>query len=128
MLAASLADGFDRSELATQITPDERAVVVGLIDDVPVGIAYAALRRIGGSRVAGLELLFVEPPARGIGVADAMLEVVLERCASWGVTAIDAPALPGDRAAKSFFEAHGFKARLLVMQRDQAPAGNGVST
>ena len=36
---------------------------------------------------------------------------------------IDATALPGNRATKNFFEAHGFTARLLVMHHALAQEG-----
>jgi GNAT superfamily N-acetyltransferase len=125
-LAASISQDAPRDDPAALIKASESAIVLGLIDDVPVGISHATLQRIGGNVVAGLDLIFVEPAARRIGVADTMLEVLLERCAAWGTNTVDALALPGDRATKALFEAHGFKARLLVMQRVQAPAGNGA--
>ena len=38
---------------------------------------------------------------------------------------MDAPALPGSRPAKAFFEDHGFVARLLVMHRPLPDAPDG---
>ena len=52
----------------------------------------------------------------------AMLSVILTRGGEWGLTGIDAPALPGNRDAKAFFERHGMRARLLVMHRPLAGA------
>ena len=123
MLAASLAQ--HRVRATTAISDSQNAVVLGLVDTVPVGISFATLRTVGDRRAATVELLYVEPPARRVGVGEAMLELLLEQCEPWEPISVDAPALPGDRATKSFFEAHGFKARLLVMQRFQAPAGVG---
>jgi hypothetical protein len=34
-----------------------------------------------------------------------------------GCVGVDAPALPGSRSAKAFFEDNGFIARMLVMHR-----------
>ncbi len=123
MLAASLLQ--HRVRATTAISDSQNVVVLGLVDTVPVGISFATLRSVGDRRVATVELLYVEPQARRIGVGEEMLELLIEQCEPWEPTSIDAPALPGDRATKSFFEAHGFKARLLVMQRSQAPAGVG---
>ena len=123
MLAASLSQ--HRVRATTTISDNHSAVVLGLVDTVPVGMSFATLLSVGARRLATVELLYVEPQARRIGVGEAMLERLLEQCEAWEPTSIDAPALPGDRASKSFFEAHGFKARLLVMQRFQAPAGVG---
>jgi GNAT superfamily N-acetyltransferase len=47
--------------------------------------------------------------------------LLLESSVSWleqsGCRDMDGVALPGDREAKNFYEAAGFKARLLTMHR-----------
>ena len=50
-------------------------------------------------------------------VGRAMAESLMSWCRSQGCSGVDASALPGSRAVKSFFEANGFTARLLVMHR-----------
>ncbi len=116
-LAASLAERYPASDVPSLLLPG-RIVVLGCLDDVPVGLSYAELTEMGEERVVSLEVIFVEPAARRVGMADAMLECLLGETSGWGATALDAPALPGDRATKSLFESHGFRARLLVMRRD----------
>ena len=61
--------------------------------------------------------LFVEPDARSVGIGEALVGLIVEFCAARGCIGIDAAALPGHRAAKNFFEGHGFTARSLVMHR-----------
>lgn len=117
----ALADTLDRSQLEEYLleavdAPD-RLVVVGLVDEAAAGLASVRCGRHPERPLGDLELIYVEPSARRIGVAAAMLVAVGERCREWGMTGIDVPALPGDRGAKSFFEAHGYTARLLVMNR-----------
>lgn len=123
LLAGSLErrdlDGF----LTAAISDPQRLVVLGFIDGVPVGVASSVVDRMRREPVANLELIFVEPRARQVGVAEAMLDVVTAWAGSMGVVGIDAPALPGNRSAKSFFEIHGFQARLLVMHRPEAGKG-----
>jgi hypothetical protein len=46
-----------------------------------------------------------------------MIELVVAWCAARGCAGVDAPALPGNRPAKAFFEDNGFVARLLVMHQ-----------
>lgn len=118
---ALLAGSLERPDLAAHLTgalgcPDS-AVVLGLIDEVPVGIASAVTDRRGRDPLGRIELIYVEPSARQVGVAEAMVDVVVSWCAARGLGGLDAPALPGNRAAKAFFEGHGFLARLLVMHR-----------
>lgn len=116
-----MADNLTRRDLSGYLNgaldDPESLVVLGFIDDTPVGLASLRADRRRVLPLGKLELIYVEPEARGVGVADAMLAVVAERCREWGVVGIDAPALPGNREAKSFFEAHGFTARLLMMHR-----------
>jgi GNAT superfamily N-acetyltransferase len=65
--------------------------------------------------------VFVEEGARGVGLGEAILEDLVAWFADRGCVGVDAPALPGHRQAKNFFEAHGFVARLLVMHHPTAP-------
>jgi GNAT superfamily N-acetyltransferase len=123
---ARLADVLDRDDPGAYLTqalddPD-RLVVVGMIDEIQVGLASVVCERPRREVVGILELLYVDPGARQIGVAELMLEVVVEWCKRAGCVGIDAPALPGNRAAKTFFEGKGFLARLLLMH---LPLGDG---
>lgn len=124
-----LAGSLDRPDLegflTGAISDPQRLLVLGFIDAVPVGVASTFVDRLRREPVANLELIFVEASARQVGVAEAMLEVVTAWAGSIGVVGIDAPALPGNRSAKSFFEVHGFQARLLVMHRPGTGAGAG---
>lgn len=105
----------------------DQRVVLGLIDEVPVGLGVGRIVRWGtclgeedgGSveEVGVIEDLFVEAEARSVGLGELLLSNLLVWFEGRGVTHIDASALPGDRATKNFFEAAGFKARLLVMHR-----------
>lgn len=116
-LAGSLEHDDLEGYLGSAIASSRHFVVVGLLDTTPVGLASL---RAGGhptEPVADLELIYVEPPARRVGVADTMLDLAAGRAREWGMTGIDGLALPGNRAAKSFFEANGYTARLLVMHR-----------
>ena len=117
MLAASLSHRDLGRYIGDGLKDPERVFVLGLIDDYPVGLAAATCERVGeGTRpVATVELIFVEPNARGVGVAESMISLVHDWAEARGCTGIDAPALPGNRAAKAFFEGQGFLARLLVM-------------
>lgn len=103
--------------LAAALADPERLLVLGLVDDQAVGVASLWAERDRPDPLGQLELVFVEPEFRQIGVAEAMLDLALEQCRAWGMTGLDAPALPGNRNAKSFFEVHGFQARLLIMHR-----------
>ena len=68
-----------------------------------------------------VRLVYVEEPARTVGVGEAMLHGVLEEMRSWGLRRFDALVSPGHRLAKNFFESAGFSARLIKMyHRDEA--------
>lgn len=112
--------------LRSGLDASDRVVVAGCIDDVVVGIATARLHRPPSAPdrpVVAVEMLFVEPDARGVGVGEAMMDVLIIWGEGVGCFGIDASALPGARDAKAFFETMGLVARALVMHRPTRPGG-----
>jgi GNAT superfamily N-acetyltransferase len=97
--------------------PDTR-IVVGLIDDVIVGFGVIGFESLSTGECLGrVTELFVEPPARAIGVGESMTDALLALAAERRCIGVDALALPGHRATKNFFEDQGFTARALTMHR-----------
>jgi GNAT superfamily N-acetyltransferase len=95
---------------ATDVAAALDEVIVGSIGGHPMG--YAVARASG--RVGDLPELFVEPPARSVGLGAALLDAARRQLLAAGCETIDSRALPGDRSTKNFFEAHGMVTRLLV--------------
>ena len=63
---------------AAAIDDPDRLVVVGTIDDTPIGYAVATTEPLrDGTRLGVVSDLFVEGEARGIGVGEAMMTLVL---------------------------------------------------
>ena len=127
----ALTDGLDERfdiSLFRAISTNGSWVLVGEIDDVIVGFLWATLEsmleRAGGLQIGRLRLIFTEPEARGVGVGHEMLESMLADFRAMGITHFDAPVGPGQRAAKNFFEAHGFAARSIIMHHADAPPAN----
>ncbi len=112
--------------------PDEGLAVVGTIDDAIVGYGVSHLEVLtDGSVLAEVSDLYVDPEARGIGLGEAMMNLLVAHAVEAGAIGIDALALPGDRATKNFFETFGLKARAIVVHRSlvatdppQAPGGD----
>jgi GNAT superfamily N-acetyltransferase len=124
------------AELALLLEHPNRLVVVGQLDEQVLGFAVATTRAVSRpgaeltgeradlgdgrqrpARLGSIEVLYVEPDARAVGLGEAVLSAVSTWCEALGCVGIDAPALPGNRPAKAFFEDHGYQARLLVMYR-----------
>jgi ribosomal protein S18 acetylase RimI-like enzyme len=119
-----LADGLAeplRDSLATVVEDAETVAVVGELDDVAFGFLVAhiegMLPQAGDRKIGAIRLVFVQQPAREVGVGEAMLDLALTEMRSLGVSTFDAHVLPGHRLVKNFFEAGGFKARSIVMSR-----------
>ncbi|HSR44402.1 MAG TPA: GNAT family N-acetyltransferase [Acidimicrobiia bacterium] len=119
-----LADGIDEPidlSIGARIESGEWFVYVATIDSVPLGFLFAHLRSLleqaQGERVGVIDLLFTEPEAREVGIAEALLDVALADLARAGAERFDAPVLPGHRLAKNFFERAGFSARSITMHR-----------
>jgi GNAT superfamily N-acetyltransferase len=97
--------------------PDGR-LLAGTIDDVIVGYAAARIERlVDGSRLGIVDDIYVEDGARGIGLGEAMMDVLVAWCDTEGCIGMDAMALPGHRHTKNFFEESGFTARQLIMHK-----------
>jgi ribosomal protein S18 acetylase RimI-like enzyme len=95
---------------------DDARVVVGAIDDTTVGFGAVVVETLRSGRTLGVITdLFVEEGARSVGLGDAMAVDLVAFCVARDCVGVDARSLPGHRAAKNFFEAHGFTARALVM-------------
>ncbi|MGA3214728.1 MAG: GNAT family N-acetyltransferase [Acidimicrobiales bacterium] len=108
--------------LETQFTAmlhdSESLLLFGLLEEVPVGVAVARLEETSDSSLqATIEVLFVDPPAREVGVGEKLVEAVVDWARRRGATGLDVWVLPGVREAKNFLEGSGFVARLLVMHR-----------
>jgi ribosomal protein S18 acetylase RimI-like enzyme len=104
--------------LSELLDDGHRLVLVGTLDDVVTGVMVCHHEdRAGHGRHGVLDACFVEPEARGVGLGHLLLDSALAWLGSQGCVGVDGAALPGDRAAKSFFEAAGFKARVITMHR-----------
>ncbi len=92
-----------------------RRVLVGTIDDTVVGIAVGHLDDVGEALLGVVDGCYVEQQGRGVGVGRALLDALVSWFAASACRGVDATALPGDRRTKNFYEAAGFKARLLTV-------------
>ena len=118
------ADGLPTpvaDSLLTLLRRSDAIVVIGEIDDVPLGFLLAVeeslLDPMADRRIGVVQLIFTAEEARGVGVGAAMLDVAMAHLSDRGIDLYDARVSPGHRMAKNFFESHGFKARSITMHR-----------
>ncbi len=98
---------------------DHDRLFMGWVDGAAVGLALVRRDQLSDGAVLGvIDVLYVEPGFREVGVGEALMERILAWAAENQCVGIDGLALPGDRHTKNFFESFGFKARLLVVHRD----------
>ena len=103
-------------QIRTWLDAGDMAVRVGTLDDVPVAAAVARVEQLTeDTRLAVVTMLWVDEEARGVSVGEALLADLVVWARDAGCESIDAYALPGERVTKNFFEAAGFKARLLTV-------------
>lgn len=98
---------------AAALGDSRSCLAVGLVDQVVVGYALAGLADETGHDICMIEELFVHANARGVGVGARLLAQVRW----WGVKAgckvLESHVLPGNRAAKNFFERVGMVTRKM---------------
>ncbi len=110
------------ARFAAELDDPDTFVIVGLFEDVIVGYGVVVLHTLrDGSRLARITDLFVEEPARAVGVGEALSDGLLAWARERATVGVDVLALPGHRAAKNFFEEQGFTARALIMHRPASP-------
>ncbi len=91
---------------------------VGTLDGHVLAYGLAHLEELDDTGPLGvIDELFVSLPARAVALGETILAAMVAWCTNQHCAAIDATALPGDRAAKNFFESAGFKARSLTMHK-----------
>ena len=104
--------------LAAGSDPGSHAVV-GTVEEVIVGYGVVRSETLhDGATLAVVTDLYVDPAARGIGIGEAMMDLLVRWARDAGAVGIDALALPGDRHTKNFFETFGLTARAIVVHRD----------
>lgn len=95
-----------------------RLVAAGTIDDVVVGYAVVRDETVAdGGHLGVIEDLYVEPGARGVGVGEALMNLIIAWATDRGCFGVDSIALPGDRGTKNFFESFGLVARAIAVHR-----------
>ena len=100
-----------------RITHDRVLLALGLYADVAFGFAHAEVIDVDDASTVHLYDIFVEPEARGVGIGEALLEMVFEWARTKGAGAIDSVVLPGNREGKNFFERFGLVARAIHVYR-----------
>ena len=117
-----------RRQLARPVPPDESLaadladpaahVIVGTIDDEPVGYGVVRVEALAdGGRLGVISDLFSHPGAREVAVGELMMDALIDWCRQQGCFGVDSIALPGDRHTKNFFESFGLVARAIIVHR-----------
>jgi GNAT superfamily N-acetyltransferase len=115
-----------------EVEPDDdglRTMFRTLINDPSQGavfIAHDGARAVGfasldwkwsslkAARIGFLEDLFVDPEARGKGIADALIEVCAGRCRELGMPALQWETAPDNHRAQQVYNRTGADSELLL--------------
>lgn len=109
--SASEASSY-RGHLDPSDGSNDTRVVVTLDETVVGSAAYA-----DAEGVRTISHIYVRPECREIGAGDALMEWLVDDATAYGIIAVRAAALPGDRATKNLFERHGLVARAIQVER-----------
>ena len=106
-----------RSMFRTLINdPSQGAVFIARDGDTAVGFASLDWKwsSLKAARIGFLEDLFVDPAARGQGIADALIEVCAERCRELGMPALQWETAPDNHRAQKVYNRTGAESELLL--------------
>jgi GNAT superfamily N-acetyltransferase len=109
-------DGL-RNMLATLINDASQGTVFIARDDGrAVGVANLDWKwsSLKGARIGYLEDLFVDPQARGKGIADALIEICAARCRELGMPAMQWATAPDNHRAQQVYNRTGAGSELLL--------------
>lgn len=107
-----------QDRLADEVAAPTARVLVGTLDGTALGYGVARTEELpDGSRIGIVTDLYVEPGGREVGIGEALMQALVDWCATEGCTGVDSLALPGDRGTKNFFESFGLVARAIVVHR-----------
>ena len=81
--------------LSRVLSDPRRTVIVGLLDEVVVGLATARAELVGETSLGVIDAFYVEPDARGIGVGRAMLDALVSWLGAKGCRAVDVERATG---------------------------------
>jgi len=100
--------------LQAQAADERAAVVVGLIDECIIGFATVVESELrDGALLAEIQEIYVLPDARGIGIGELMLDIVMDWARQRGCERLEGSVLPGNRHGKNFFERAAMVTRVL---------------
>jgi GNAT superfamily N-acetyltransferase len=106
-------DAGIREMFKTLITdPSQGAIFIALDDGSAVGFATLDWKwsSLKGARIGYLEDLYVDPEARGKGIADALITVCAERCRELGMPAMAWQTAPDNLRAQQVYNRTGAEA------------------
>jgi GNAT superfamily N-acetyltransferase len=99
-----------RQMFATLINePSQGTVFIARVDGRAVGFATLDWKwsSLKAARIGYLEDLFVDPDARGGGIADALIEACAERCRELGMRALEWLTAPDNLRAQKVYNRTG---------------------
>jgi GNAT superfamily N-acetyltransferase len=96
--------------------PSQGAVFIARADGTAVGFATLDWKwsSLKGARIGYLEDLFVDPDARGKGIADALIEVCAGRCRELGMPAMSWQTAPDNLRAQQVYNRTGAEAETYL--------------
>lgn len=97
--------------IAQRLQRGESVVLLASLDGSAAGFTqlYPSFSSVRAARVWVLNDLYVDPPARRSGVAQALLAAAAEFARADGAIALVLETMPGNRAAQALYEAHGWQ-------------------
>ena len=100
-------------ELLAKVNVSELPGRVAVVDGEVKGLVAWTI----AERMLTIEVLYVDPESRGVGIGEGLVLAAMEHARSAGLERIAGRALPGDRETKNVYERTGLVSQVILVGR-----------
>jgi GNAT superfamily N-acetyltransferase len=117
-LTLEALEGTPETIFNNYIADNEKAILVGEFNEVPVGFMLLKLFKLGEALAVRVDEVYVHSEVREVGVGERLMNSAIDWGKQNGAVRILGRTFPGDRHMKNFYERFKVTARLIEVSKE----------
>jgi|TARA_B100001094_G_scaffold331433_1_gene399744 GNAT superfamily N-acetyltransferase len=117
-LAIEALEGTPESIFENYLTDNQKAILIGEFNNVPVGFMLLNLFKLGEALAVRVDEVYVHTEVREVGVGERLMDSAIDWGERNGAVRILGRTFPGDRHMKNFYERFKVTARLIEVSKE----------